>query len=292
MRTVISCVNNAYLNPLKVWLSVIAQQVSGFQVIVYHTADVNPSTLPAYPWLSWRLLDVPAMKGTRPDHMQGTVMRFLAFDDLFRRGTIKITYMDLDALPVGNIAPLLNAAVSPTKPIAAVPDMVHNLHPRLGGLYDRNTPEIRHRLQFNPLYFNAGVMTIHLPGLYQRTGKKSLYDYWSENRQKYLFHGHDPLNELVEDYLALSSRYNAFADAYIAPRLDQTDLELLSQSIRSAAVIHWLFNTKPWEAPRGTSAAWAVMPHDLYRNAAERVLDALDSSFVEALDTAVHHQKE
>lgn len=128
--------------------------------------------------------------------------------------------------------------------------------------------------------------------MYQRTGKKSLYDYWAENRQRYLFHGQDPLNELVDDYLVLPSRYNAFADAYIAHKLDVTDIELLSQSIRSAAVIHWLSNTKPWEAPRGTSVFWAVMPHDIYRNAAEDVLDALDEGFVDALNAAVNHQKE
>lgn len=291
-RTVVSCVNKAYSDPLKVWLSVMAEQSSHLNVILYHAGDIDPSDFPTTVDVTWRLLDVPPQKSTRPHRRQGILMRFLAFDDLHARRMTHIVYMDLDALPFGNLTPLLNTPVRASSPIAAVPDLVFLGSKQYDTYYDRSRPEIVHRLNLNLRYFNAGVMAIYLPGLYARLNGKTLYGYWEENKHRYLFHGQDPLNELVPDYTPLPATFNAFADLYIAPKMTDHQRMLHTSVIRNAAIVHWLSNTKPWEALSNIPVAWAMMPHRLYWNAAQRVLDHLSDGFVAALTENLQRYEE
>jgi len=295
MRNILfSCLNQSFRAPGLVWLSSLQQLneqtnfLSDTEVWVFHTPDFNKRGFEQFTFVHWHELPIVEFVNSRipKRETQGMVMRLQAFDYFYKTGIKRVFYTDADALILKDFRDIYKTALSEETPLAACQDYVYTDDPLIGPLYKKVSFEYAHRMVINKNYFNSGVIYIDLPFAYaklKQLGESSIMEYFLQNAHRYMFPDQDALNELFPKYIRLPRFFNSYADMAVSKYLTANEAMSARYRISKATIVHFIAKSKPWKVNSELLIERAMVPLEIYWNAAQPVLHLLDNDFVAAL---------
>lgn len=287
MTPVIIAGNDAYTDQLKVWAHTFRKHNPDRPVLMFNTGDIDEEILSQYN-IENRV--VKALEGESPrfdaTHMNGALLRLVAFQELGEEGVEKVIYMDLDILNLKPVDGLDELTPTHDAPCCGRWEYIALEESALANAaYAANRPLYWFQRSLNHTYFNAGVLVVNplrLNEKAQEEGFEDLCDFYSGNKYRYDLADQDCLNALSPDQQFIPFEFNAMPELsiwYVGGFIDEKRLEA---RIRDAAVVHWVGTIKPWSDPAEGSHMHTdrrLLPMDKYFEACTEIKSELTRKF-------------
>ena len=280
---VFTCVTKQDEDAAVIWAASLARALAtgkgGVLTYIFHTPDVNTSRFSDFN-VNSIAVNVPA--DTPTEEMYVHVLDMM----IERKFADKVFYATVDSLWNGNMDELLNCPLNDRVWLAARAEYVYFDNERNSKFYEHYDPKFWERRTLgSQQFFSDDVMLIQLKGLQQsirRKGNSTLVEYMKVSKHvkghsvQYMF------NTLLEEYVNLFDRYNAFSETYI--NLDFGELLGRRADIRNSKVINFRGIDKPWREVTDfdlPELSGSQYPYDLYLAACSANRTYLTKDFFE-----------